>query len=191
MHLHVDEPGFFCAGTALTIWVVYQSITGKIAYKGKAARREQNPRLFWLTMAFEGLFGASCLGSGLHLMPLAIVPFGLFTFMALGMVAWLIGRAVKRMLKYPWCIWRHFQAGRPQAAALELQSFLARHPADRETLFLLAGAYEEAGQREASLDLYTELSGMNDSWGRGAKEFLLLHQRKGRQAVAVGQHRPR
>lgn len=170
-------------GIALSLWVAYQSITGKVIYKRTAGRREEDPPTFWLIMALEGVGAVACLGYGLGLTLLATGCAGLVELTALGVSFWAIGGAFRRTVKYPFRIFIHLNEGRPQEAAQELRSCLARRPGDRETLYLLAGACEQAGERAAAWDLYLELAQVNDGWGRGAKIFLRKHGGENRVAA--------
>ncbi len=162
-------------GVALILWVAYQSITGKFIYKRTSARREEHPFAFWSVMAFEGIGAIACLGYGLGLEAMARACAALVELTALGFGVWVLARAVRRAVKYPFRIFVHLGENRPQKAILELEAYLARRPGDRETLYLLAGAYEQAGERTRAMNLYTELSQINDGWGRGAKRFLQKH----------------
>ena len=163
-------------GVALAVWVAYQSLTGKLAYKGKSARREENPPVFWAAMALEGLVAVACLGYGLGLTLLPTLCAGFVELTVLGIAAWFIGDTVRQLLKYPLSVFLKERG--PQQAVAALLSSLARRPGDRETRFLLAGAYEQADERAAASDLYMELARTNDRWGRGAKSVLQRQNRE-------------
>lgn len=173
----MDSPNRYLLwiGVALILWVAYQSVTGKFIYKRASARREEHPLTFWSVLAFEGVGAIACLGYGLGLETMATACAALMELMALSMGVWVLIQAVRRAVKYPFRIFLHLGDNRPQTAISELQAYLARRPEDRETLYLLAGAHEQAGERAIAMNIYTELSHINDVWGRGAKSFLRKH----------------
>lgn len=175
-----NEKDMLWIGIALLVWVAYQSITGKFIYKRKTARRVEHPRAFWFAMTFEGLLAIACLGYGFGWTVLPMVCAGLVEVTALGFYIWMIGSAVRRLVKYPISIFLHLREGRPQEAAQELRSFLARRPGDRETRYLLAQAYEKSGEPGTAWDIYTELAQTEDGWGRSARIFLRKHSNESR-----------
>jgi tetratricopeptide (TPR) repeat protein len=139
---------------------------------------EENTPAFWFAMAFEELFAVSCISLGLNLGLLGEVTFGLFALTTLTMVIYAVGDATRRALKYPLRIFRFWYQGEFLDAAQELQTFLAKHPGDRETLYLLAGTYDRAGNHEAALDLYAEMVSMGGGWGRLVARAMVRSQEK-------------
>lgn len=167
----ISDKEILWSGIAIALWVIYQSVTGGFAYKGRGFRREDNPPLFWGAMTFEALFAVSCISMSLGLTALMMTAFGLCFLMPIGYLAWFFQMAVRRIRKYP-SISRHFMADRPQEAARELGTLLAAHPGNREVTFMLAGAYEKMGEHIAACELYTNLAQTGDNWGREARAFL-------------------
>ncbi len=171
-------------GLAIAVWVLYQCVSGRCAYKGRGFRRQDNPVAFWAAMAFEALFSVACISSGLGGVAPAAVAYVLLVLAAVGFIVWAIRESLQVQRRYP-RVFPLLKAGRYRGAAREVEAYLASHPDDRAAMWLLAGTYEKAGDRFAATEMCALLAQTDDQYGYQARAYLRRHNLRYNSAVGT------